>query len=176
MQNRITLAPPQSGVWLPVDILGSENLTSHGFAEPVSPTKTSLSMIPGVIDLSEKVVNVVNCIEEPLTLHAKQMIGTCESYTDSKESGRVHLVKETFRVDPEKPASSQIQEHLHDMFSRSSVHLDTQQKGTQAKFLLDYHQVVAKSSEDLELTSLVEHLIIVGCSIPVRQPMRRQPL
>ena len=173
--RRTTLVPPQSGVWLPVDIPGSENLTSHGFAEPVSSTKTSVSMIPGVKDLSEKVVTMINCTEEPLTLHAKQMIGTCESYTDSEESGQVYLVKETFPVDPEKPASSQLPEHLQDMFSRSSVHLDTQQKGTLAKLLLDYHQVFAKSSEDLGLTSLVEHHINVGCSIPVRQPMRRQP-
>ena len=171
-----TLVPPQSGVWLPVDIPGSENLTSHGFAEPVPPKQTSLSMIPGVLDLNEKVVSVVNCTEEPVTLHAKQLIGTCESYTDSEESGQGHMVKESLPVNPEKPASLQLPEHLQDMFSRSSVHLDNQQKEALAQLLLDYHQVFAKSSEDLGLTSLVEHRINVGCSIPVRQPTRRQPL
>ena len=40
----------------------------------------------------------------------------------------------------------------------------------------DYHQVFARSSEDLGLTNLVEHRINVGYAIPVRQPTRRQPL
>ena len=174
--RRTTLVPPQSGIWLPVYIPGSENLTSHGFAEPVPPKKSTLSMIPGVLDLREKVVSVVNCTEEPITLHAKQLLGTCESYTDSEQSGRVHLIKESFPVNPEEPASSQLPEHLHDMFSKSSVHLNTKQKETLAKLLLDYHQVFARSSEDLGLTNLVEHRINVGCAIPVSQPTRRQPL
>ena len=110
--RRTTLVPPQSGIWLPVDIPGSENLTSHGFAEPVPPKKSTLSMIPGVLDLREKVVSVVNCTEEPITLHANQLIGTCESYTDSEQSGRVHLIKKSFPVNPEESASSQLPEHL----------------------------------------------------------------
>ena len=50
-------------------------------------------MIPGVLDLREKVVSVVNCTKEPITLHAKQLIGTCESDTDSEQSGSVHVRK-----------------------------------------------------------------------------------
>ena len=170
--RRTALVPQQSGIWLPVDIPGSENLTSHGFAEPVPIKKRTLSMIPSVLDLSEKVISVVNCTEEPITLHTRQLIGTCESDTDSEQSGLVHLVKESFPVSPEDPASSQLPEHSHDMFSKSSVHLNTGQEETLAKLLLDYHQVFARSSEDLGLTNLVEHQTKVGCAIPARQPTR----
>ena len=173
--RRTTLVPPQSGIWEPVDTPGSENLTSHGFAEPVPPKKSTLSMIPGLLDLS-LVVSVVNCTEEPITLHAKQLIGTCESYTDSEQSGHVHLIKESFPVSPEEPASSQLTEHLHDMFSKSSVHSNTEQEETLAKLLFDYHEVFARSSEDLGLNNLVKHRTNVGCAIPVRKPTRRQLL
>ena len=57
-------------------------------------------MIPGVLDLREKVVSLVNCTEVPITLHAKQLIGACESYTDNEQSGRVHLIKSIPRNQP----------------------------------------------------------------------------
>ena len=134
-----------------------------------------MSMIPGVLDLEEKVVSVVNPAEEPITLHAKQLIGTCESYMDN-QSGRVSLIKETVPLDTTKPASAQLPVHLQDVFARSSVHLDCSQKEVLAKLLLDYHQVFARSTDDLGKTNLVQHTINTGNAIPVRQPARRQPL
>ena len=50
----------------------------YGYAEPAQ-NKRKLSMIPGVLDLNEKQVSIVNCTEEPITLHAKQHIGVCVS-------------------------------------------------------------------------------------------------
>ncbi|MCG8047712.1 MAG: reverse transcriptase, partial [Candidatus Thiodiazotropha endolucinida] len=176
--RRTTVVPPQSGIWLPIDIPGSENLTEHGFIEPIFSQKTTdaLSMIPGVLDLSEKIVSVVNCSEEPITLHAKQLIGTCESYTDSEPNGGVNLVQETLQLETGEPANPQLPDHLQDLFARSSIHLNCEQKEALSKLLLDYHQIFAKSSNDLGLTTLVQHRINVGCAVPVRQPVRRQPL
>ena len=172
--RRTTIVPPHSGIWLPVDIPGCEGLTTYGYAEPVQ-NKHNLSMIPGVLDLSEKQVSVVNCTEEPITLHAKQHISVCESYIDS-EIKRVSRVNETAPLDTQKPASAQLPDHLQDLFNRSSVHLDASQREVLAKLILDYQQVFAKSADDLGHTNLVQHTINTGSAIPVRQPMRRQPL
>ena len=120
-------------------------------------------------------VSVVNSAEEPITLHAKQLIGTCESYMDN-QSGCVSLIKETVPLDTTKPASAQLPVYLQDVFARSSVHLDCSQREVLAKLLLDYHQVFARSTDDLGKTNLVQHTINTGNAIPVRQPARRQPL
>ena len=128
-------------------------------------------MIPGVLDLNEKQVSIVNCTEQPITLHAKQHIGVCESYIDS-EIKRVNRVNETAPLDTQKPASAQLPDHLQDLFNRSSVHLDASQREELAKLILDYQQVFAKSADDLGHTNLVQHTINTGSAIPVRQPMR----
>ena len=124
--RRTTIVPPHSGIWLPVDIPGCEGLTKYGCAEPVQ-NKQNLSMIPGVLDLNEKPFSIVNCTIEPITLHAKQPIGVCESYIDS-EIKRFNQVNETAPLYSQKPASAHLPDHLQNLFNRSSVHLDACQR------------------------------------------------
>ena len=44
-----------------------------------------LAIIPGILDLQkvEKRTSVVNHSENPITLYAKQPVGTCEAYADN---------------------------------------------------------------------------------------------
>ena len=91
------------------------------------------------------------------------------------QSGCVSLIKETVPLDTTKPASAQLPVYLQDVFARSSVHLDCSQREVLAKLPLDYHQVFARSTDDLSKTNLVQHTINTGNAIPVRQPARRQP-
>ena len=67
-------------------------------------------MIPGMLDLKEKQVSIMNCTEEPITLHAKRLIGVCKSYIDS-EIKRVNRVNETAPLDTKKPASAQLPDY-----------------------------------------------------------------
>ena len=79
---------------------------------------------------------IVNCTEEPITLHAKQHIGVCKSYIDS-QINRVNQVNEATPFDTQEPASAQLPDHLQDLFNRSYVHLDAQRE-VLAKLILYY--------------------------------------
>ena len=107
--RRTTSVPPHSGIWLPVDKPGCEGLTKYGYAETVQ-NKHDLSVFPGVLDLNVKQVSIVNSTEEPITLHAKQHKGVCESYIDSKIK-RVNQVIETVSLDTQKPTKAQLPTH-----------------------------------------------------------------
>ena len=98
--RRTTLVPPLSGIWVPVDIPGSENLTKYGYALPTYRS-SNMSMIPGVLDLDEKVVSIVN----PSGAHNFACKGTNRHmWVLYGQTGRVSLIQETVPLDTTKPA------------------------------------------------------------------------
>ena len=131
-------------------------------------------MIPGVLDLNEKPFSIVNCTMEPITLHAKQPIGVCESYIDS-EVKRFNQVNETAPLYSQKPASAHLPDHLQNLFNSNSVHLDASQREVLKNLSLTTRKVL----QNLQMTSTTltySNIINTDSAIPVRQQIRRQPL
>ncbi|MCM8922225.1 MAG: hypothetical protein LC540_19555, partial [Candidatus Thiodiazotropha sp.] len=83
--RRTITIPSFTATWLPIDIPGSENLTKYGYVEPTVTPDSDLAIIPGILDLqkAEKCISIINHSEDPITLYAKQPVGTCEAYEDN---------------------------------------------------------------------------------------------
>ena len=77
--RKTTTIPSLTASWLPIEIPGSENLTKFGYVEANKPPNADLAIIPGIMNMSEteKRISVVNQTENPITLYAKQPVGTC---------------------------------------------------------------------------------------------------
>ena len=170
--RRTTIIPSNSAAWLPVDILGCERLNKYGLVEPTLIGEGTCTIIPGIVNttVSDTVVNIVNCSEVPITLHAKQSVGVCESYEDNETSSE-RVAATTVLAE-----SNEIPDHLKELFAKSSIHLDENETSQLASLLIEYQGVFAKDSSDLGQCNRVQHKIHTGNAIPVRQPARRQPL
>ena len=175
--RRTTVVPPNSAVWLPVDIENREKLTPAGLTEPSSFCDSLYGVVPGVVDTSKSdvQVNFVNLSTEQLTLYPKQTIASCEPYADV-DSGKASI-REIKHGEPTKPTElNDLPEHLTDLYHRSSDHLSNTEKIEFKSLLIEYQDIFAKSSEDLGKCDKVQHKIHTGNAIPVRQPARRQPI
>ena len=90
--RKTTTIPSLTASWLPIEIPGSDNLTKFGYVEANKPSNADLAIIPGIMNMSEteKRINVVNQTENPITLYAKQPVGTCEAYADKNVDTRFY--------------------------------------------------------------------------------------
>ena len=166
--------PAQSRMWVPVKVPQSEHLSENGFVEPIASfmAKNEVLVMSGIIDTKQDpVVNVINYGNTPTTLHKNTNIGSCESYTET-ETMVSDRVAHTYETDSQPT----VPEHLKDLYERSSVHLNDNEKHGLVKLLYKYRNTFSKSSEDIGITSLVQHSINTKDAVPVRQPPRRLPL
>ncbi|CAG2192922.1 unnamed protein product [Mytilus edulis] len=114
--------------------------------------------------------NFSSQLAQPITVHAKEQIGVCESYFRNA-SGRVCNY-----IGTEGTSSDKLQSHIEDLFNRSSVHLQEKEKQHLKELLQAYSDVFAKSADDLGRTNRVQHRINTGTAHPIRQAPRRLPL
>ena len=165
--------PAQSRMWVPVTIPLAEHMSPLGFVEPDPDVMSTIEILTmsGIVDTqSENVlVNVVNYGSQPITIFKRMPLGTCKPYHERVQQHRIARVTEQVACDT-------LPEHLTDLFDRSSVHLNDQEKSELECLLSKYSSVFSKSSEDIGRTSLVEHVINTGSAAPIRQPPRRLPL
>ena len=76
----------------------------------------------------------------------------------------------------EQPACQELPEYLNDLFLRSFVNLDENEKNQFKSLLIKYQSVFAKSSDDLGFSDKVEHHIDTQGAKPIKDPVRRRPL
>ncbi|MCG8078603.1 MAG: hypothetical protein JAY75_20495, partial [Candidatus Thiodiazotropha taylori] len=90
--RKTTTIPSLTATWLPIEIPGSEKLSKYGYVEASITPNPELAIIPGIIDLqtAEKCISIVNHSEDPITLYARQPVGTCESYEDGEPTATHH--------------------------------------------------------------------------------------
>ena len=67
-----------------------------------------------------------------------------------------------------------IPEHLVDLYEKSSVDLDPEQKQKLASLLIKYGDTFSSSPKDIGCTDLISHEIDTGNAKPIRVPLRRQ--
>ena len=67
-------------------------------------------------------------------------------------------------------------EHLTDLWTRSSKHLDKEQSDALASLLTKYQDAFSRTDDDIGRTERVTHMINTGNAIPIRQRSRRMPI
>jgi hypothetical protein len=165
--------PAHSRMWVPVNIPLAEYMAPLGFVEPDPDVMAEKEVFPmsGIVEThSENVlVNVVNYGSEPVTIFKRMHLGTCKPFFENTQQHRVARVTQQVECNT-------LPQHLTDLYDRSSVHLNDQEKSDLQNLLCKYSPVFSKSSEDIGRTSLVKHVINTGKAAPIRQPPRRLPL
>lgn len=166
------IIPGNSKMMIPVVIENAEHLGPLGYLERGdSSRQTPVFLTRGILDphLEEVTIQMVNFRQEPVTVHAKEQLGLCESYYELQCIGTCNHIGTSLESEP-------FPEHLQDLFKRSSVHLTEEERQTLRQLLHSYQDVFSKSADDLGRTNRVQHRINVGTAQPIRQAPRRLPI
>ena len=118
--------------------------------EPLESSQAQL--LPGVIKtgFSEEIrdLNVLNCSEESVTIYPNTTIGICISVSENEPVQMQSRNAETSHTNVKQPACEELPEYLNDLFLKSSVNLDENEKNQFKSLLIKYQSVFAKSSDD----------------------------
>jgi len=135
--------------------------------------KNEVCIMGGVVDTTSDTLtlSILNYGESDVTVYKNIHLGTCESHSETDTSfDRIATIKQNESV------TNMLPEHLVDLYERSTVHLTDLEKPGLKNLLCKYQGVFSKSAEDIGTTTLVQHSIITGNAVPIRQPPRRLPL
>ncbi|CAC5389238.1 unnamed protein product [Mytilus coruscus] len=143
-----------------------------GYVDKTQKKETELNKTRGILDPDQEDIRVqlINFREEPVTVHAKEHIGVCESYYEMPAVGVCN------HIGTEGTRSEKLPSHIEDLFNRSIVHLQEKEKQQLKELLQLYSDVFAKSADALGRTNRVQHRINTGTALPKRQAPRRLPL
>ena len=169
-----TQVPPQTSIWLPVDIKNKGHMTSLMHVQNCD--SVPIHVVEGIIskEQDDTHVNILNCSEEHVCLEQGAEIGFCESID---ENIQVNVNGDRCaQTQISENTCEQVPEHLRDMLCRSSTHLNDCEKKKFEKLLIQYQGAFAKSNDDLGCTNLIQHHIDTQGARPIRQPPRRLPL
>ena len=178
VQARETIQiPPESQVFIPVNIPKIECLSRFGVLEPsVDLFETcEITLTPGIIDTQapEKIISVLNCGDQNVTIYPNMKLGTCESLYEQEPIKQEMCARINVSQKTDKPLG--IPEHLQDLYLRSSTKLIESEKNKLTELLIKYQDAFSKSATDIGFTDLVQHKINTGTALPIRQPIRRLP-
>ncbi|CAC5374258.1 unnamed protein product [Mytilus coruscus] len=157
---------------IPVLIENAEHLGPLGYVDKTQKKETELNITRGIFgSTSRRHYSTIDKLwEEPITVHAKEHIGVCESYYELPVVGVCN------HIGTEGTSSEKLPSHMEDLFNRSIVHLQEKEKQQLKELLHVYSDVFAKSADDLGRTNRVQHRISTGAALPIRQAPRRLPL
>ena len=165
--------PPRSEALLParLDEMGSVN-EAWGSVSPTTKRILPNDVLVGrtLVDLrnSSFPVRVANVSDSSRTIRKGTELATCEmveSVCTGEESTPSAMNRKT-----------EVPSQVRDLYERSAVNLDDDQKVTLRKLLCEFSDVFSEGSHDLGRTSEVKHTIDTGDARPIRQPARRLPL
>ncbi|VDI68622.1 Hypothetical predicted protein [Mytilus galloprovincialis] len=164
VKETVTL-PGKSKMLIPVIIENAEHLGPLGYVDKTQKKETEHNITRGILDPHQEDIRVqlINFREEPITVHAKEQIGVCESYYEMPEVGVCNY------IGTEGTSSDKLPSHIEDLFNRSIVHLQKKEKQYLKELLQAYSDVFAKSADDLGRTNRVQHRINTGTAHPIRQ-------
>ena len=127
-------------------------------------------------------VRILNLSDQPARLYKGTNIATCEPVDeviieDKNEKLRTAVVQTHNGTAVERQTEkATVPEHLEDLFTRCSKHLDDEQREQLSALLLRRQDVFASSPEDMGKTEVYKHKINTGGAKPIRQPARRLPI
>ena len=133
------------------------------------------TLTPGIIDTQapEKIISVLNCGDQNVTIYPNMKLGTCESLYEQDPIKQEMCARINVSQKTDKPLV--IPEHLQDLYLRSSTKLTESEKNKFTELLIKYQDAFSKSATDIGFTDLVQHKINTGTALPIRQPIRRLP-
>lgn len=165
--------PGKSKMIIPITIENSEHLGPFGYIEPKDKPERQerIYITRGVLDphQDQPAIQAVNFEDEPVTLHAKELVGICESYYESPAIGRC------CHITVQGSNNQTLPDHLKTMYTKSCENLKELEKQKLLELLCNYEDVFAKSADDLGRTNRVLHRINTGTAAPIRIPPRRLP-
>lgn len=171
------IIPPETRSVIPITIPQKDHLAELGLVETPSTviSQKNFSLIPGIVDTNSQDLQAViqNFSSNPITLYPNIKLGTCESYYEKSPAGSCCRVAEPPVCSTD--TTSGLPEHLVDLMTRSTKHLDLEETLKLKKLLIKFQSVFATSSDDLGRTDLVQHTINTGPANPIRQCPRRLP-
>ena len=159
--------PPESQIFIPVNIPKIECLSRYGVLEPsVDLFETcEITLTPRIIDTQAP--------EKNLCSKPNMKLGTCESLYEQKIIKQEMCARINVSQKTDKPLV--IPEHLQDLKIRSSTKLTESEKHKFAEVLIKYQDAFSKSATYIGFTDLVQYTINTGTAVPIRQPIRRLP-
>lgn len=171
------IIPPETRSVIPITIPQKDHLAELGLVETPSTviSQKNFSLIPGIVDTNSQDLQAViqNLSSNPITLYPNMKLGTCESYYEKSPAGTCCRVAEPTVCSTD--TISGLPEHLVDLMTRSTKHLDLEETLKLKKLLIKFQSVFATSSDNLGRTDLVHHTINTGPANPIRQCPRRLP-
>jgi len=177
--NETIVIPPDSKMFIPVNIPKCEHLSKFRVLEPsVEPFEgNDIAITPGVIDTqsNEEIISVLNFGNEDVTIYPNMRLGTCESFYETDQNNFERCAQIVHAENTEPSLQNQLPEYLEDLFSRSAVNLNETERQDLAKLLTKYQNVFSKSKGGLGHTDLVQHKINTESAVPIRQSLRRLP-
>lgn len=168
--------PPFSEVVVPGRIQGDPTHISNAIIEPENYSdQTDLLIARSLVDPSNGVVQlrIANMSDSEQIVYGSTRIAKCETFViarglflDNDTGGRLHMVKDTQEEEDQKTKSTNLPNHLVDLFNSSSPSL-TPDQTLQLKGLLKRHgDAFAKSKKDLGCCDLIEYKIDTGNAAP----------
>ncbi len=179
--SRTLEVPPESEAMITGRFLNKPSSPTEGILEPVYDFLSThpLLLARTLVDTKNEdvVLRVLNVTQETICVHEGTIVANfdpiCEIRTkeEPKKCNSVHAGANQNDVN-----SSQLPEHLVEMWDRSISDLNEDQQSRLQQLLMKHYDLFAKSKDDLGVTDLVEHRINTGDAQPVRQRARRLPI
>ena len=176
--KRTVSIPANHGVLVPVSLADGSDLTEIGFLEQLSTFDDEIQVLDGLVNTkSDQIyVNILNHSDRPLMVQGHTTVGICRNVHKVEQDSAKQTV--SIKADPSQALNNEetLPDNLLELFQRSSIHLDEEQKDALFQLIMEYIDVISSSSDDLWCTNIIKHKIDTGNERPVRQPLRRQPL
>ena len=167
--------PPRSETLISVRVEGLQaDVGRWGVLGPREETLATDGLLTGrtLVDLSQPTipVRIMNLADGERKIKCGSVVAVCEPVQSV-------LTQQDVKGTPVTEASTdkELPEHLTDLFERSSVGLDSHQKGQLHSLLCDFASLFSTGAQDLGRTDQVQHRIHTGDATPIRQPARRLP-
>ena len=166
---------------LPVKVAFVTPFEPYGVVEPISKDHMKYDVIVGraLIDSTspQSGIPVANLGKQHMKIKKGTEIGhffpTSEVISSALQS--VLKISEVKVGQVKSCTMSDLPEYLHDLYNRSCVNLNEEEKQEFMQLLIKHQDVFAKSNDDLGTCNVTKHHIDTGQAKPIKQTPRRIP-
>ena len=170
--------PPRSKMYIEVDVENAQYLADFGLVDNHKNLEKDkgVYLTRGVLDPHQKQVHIqmTNFKDETVTIFTQEYLGDCESYYE--EEAPIRGTCNRLDLEQREITEGKLPEHLTDLWNRSSIHLNQEEKQKLTNLLIKYQDVFSRSADDLGRTDRILHRVNTGTAAPIRQHARRLPL
>lgn len=151
--TEFTTIPPLTGKLVSVSIPNSDHLSPIGLIDRNGILRSQSMVTPGLRNVCKKnpVIQILTISSEEVKIQPNPRLTTCESvYLNSYQTSQCYAV--TTKDEPDL-----LPPYLHELYTKSSVNLSSDEKSKLAELLIQFQDIFSKSSDDLGRTDQVLH-------------------